>query len=117
MIILQVNFPELRVYLGKRVTAAQVTEQPDLVWDCNRDDFYTLVMFDCDPLGQSTRLLAEFSHWIVGNIHECDVHEGQVLTDFLPSSPAADTGFHRYVFLMFKQDGRIHFEEPFIRSM
>lgn len=110
------QFPEFTTRLGNSVHATEVTDEPDISWPCEPRAYYTLVMFDIDPLGPKTRLLSEARHWLVGNIDNCDVRTGQIIVDYLPSSPMDGTGKHRYVFLMFKQLGRINFEEPFIKS-
>lgn len=111
------TFPDFSANLGNHCTASQVTPVPKLRWNCDLDALYTIIMFDCDPLGQQTRLLAEVSHWVVGNVKKCDINTGQVLTDWHPSSPPDDTGDHRYVFLVFKHKKEIVFEEPFIRNV
>lgn len=104
----------IEINLGTRIYASQVFSEPTLSWNCDPHSLYTLYMFDPDPLGQMSRLLAEVSHWVVGNIRECDIRKGQVLVDYHPPSPPIDTGSHRYIFLLFKQKGNINFEEQFI---
>lgn len=110
------EFPTFEANLGTKVLATEVTQQPEIIWNCDRNGYYTLVMFDCDPLGQNTRLLSELRHWVVGNIRRCDVDKGETIVDYLPASPIIGTGYHRFVFLMFQQVGRINFEEDFIRK-
>lgn len=110
------EFEAIDTNLGNKVTASQVTNVPIVIWNCDRAAYYTLVMFDCDPLGQDNRLLSEAQHWVVGNIPNCEVEQGETIVDYLPAIPLSNTGFHRYVFLIYLQEGRIHFEEPFIRS-
>lgn len=73
-------------------------------------------MFDVDPVGKENRLLSELRQWVVGNIRECDIDLGETIVDFMPSSPPIDTGYHRYVFLIYQHPHEIQFEEPFIRS-
>lgn len=110
------RFERFSARLGNSVFASEVTDQPDISWPCEPRAYYTLVMFDIDPLGPKTRLLSEARHWFVGNIHHCDIDSGEIIVDFWPSSPLEGTGQHRYVFLMFKQTKRLNFEETFIKS-
>lgn len=54
----------------------------------------------------------EFRHWIVGNIPEENVAKGEVLAEYVGPAPPKDTGKHRYVFLLYKQNqGAITFDE------
>lgn len=103
------------INLGTKVTATEVTDQPEIIWSCHPKAYYTLIMFDCDPLGRNSRLLSEMRHWVVGNIRSCDMSKGETIIDYLPPSPIIDTGHHRYVFLMYQHIRPINFEEPFIR--
>ena len=46
-----------------------------------------------------------------GNIPGGRVTSGQELCEYLPPFPAKGTGFHRYVFVLFKQHGPVDFRE------
>ena len=41
-----------------------------------------------------------------------DIAKGEVLSDYVGSGPPPDTGLHRYVFLIYKQSGKLSFDEP-----
>lgn len=45
------------------------------------------------------------------NIPNADLNKGEVLAQFLSSGPGKDSGLHRYTFLLYKQPGKIVFEE------
>lgn len=45
-----------------------------------------------------------------GNIPGGDVQAGEELCHYLPPFPAKGTGFHRYIYVLFKQDGPINFQ-------
>lgn len=54
----------------------------------------------------------EWQHWVVGNIPEDKVAKGEVLTEYFGPAPPQNTGSHRYVFLLYKQNqGSITFDE------
>lgn len=54
----------------------------------------------------------EFRHWLVGNIPEENVAKGEVLAEYVGPAPPKNTGKHRYVFLIYKQNqGAITFDE------
>lgn len=48
----------------------------------------------------------------VGNIPGNAIDKGEVLSEYVGSGPPPDTGLHRYVFLIFKQSGKLTFDEP-----
>lgn len=87
---------------------------PDVTWDCDDDTYYTLLFTDLDVLGKDTRLLDEGRLWLVGNIHNCDVSQGETLTEYLLPTPICGSGEHRYVFVVYKQKGKLVFEEPHV---
>lgn len=45
-----------------------------------------------------------------GNIPGGDVQAGEELCHYLPPFPAKGTGFHRYVYVLFKQEGPVDFQ-------
>ena len=52
----------------------------------------------------------EWHHWLVVNIPGNKLSEGQVMSEYIGAGPPAKTGLHRYVFLVFKQQGKQDFE-------
>lgn len=49
---------------------------------------------------------------MVGNIPGKDISKGEVLSAYVGSGPPEGTGLHRYVFLIYKQNGQLTFDEP-----
>lgn len=49
--------------------------------------------------------------YLRGNIPGNAVQAGQELCHYLPPFPAKGTGFHRYIYVLFKQDAHIDFKE------
>ncbi|KAL9975622.1 hypothetical protein ACROYT_G012805 [Oculina patagonica] len=45
--------------------------------------------------------------WCRGNIPGSRIADGEILCDYLPPVPAQGTGFHRFVFCLLKQSGRL----------
>lgn len=54
----------------------------------------------------------QWLHWLVGNIPGNDVSKGEILSAYVGSGPPQGTGFHRYVFLIYKQTEKLEFDEP-----
>lgn len=102
--LLDVSFDKENVNLGNKFDPAQVRNRPKIAWKNFKDDeFYTLIMTDCGGKNM------EWLHWHVSNIPGGNVERGDILTYYFPAAPPKDTGEHRYVFLLFRQKGKINF--------
>lgn len=97
---------------GNTLTPTQVKDQPTVEWAADAGSFYTLVMTDPDAPSRKEPTFREWHHWLVGNIPGNDVAKGEVLSEYVGSGPPPGTGLHRYVFLVYKQHGKLTFDEP-----
>uniref|UniRef100_A0A2K6FWZ7 Phosphatidylethanolamine binding protein 4 n=1 Tax=Propithecus coquereli TaxID=379532 RepID=A0A2K6FWZ7_PROCO len=72
---------------------------------------YILVMVDPDAPSRSEPRMKYWRHWLVTDIKGSDMKrgriQGQELTGYQPPSPPAHTGFHRYQFFIYLQEGRV----------
>ncbi|VDM36781.1 unnamed protein product [Toxocara canis] len=96
------------VNCGNTLTPMQVANQPMVSWDTQPGAFYTLLMVDPDFPSRTSPLPGQRLHWWVINIPGSTVSSGTTLAVFQPSTPAANTGLHRYVFLVYKQPTAIN---------
>lgn len=97
--------------LGNTFTALQVRNRPTVSWkNAKPNELYTLIMTDPGAIEGRNPNDKEWHHWIVGNIPGNDVDKGDILTSFFPSGPPKDSGVHRYVFLLYKQSGKLDFK-------
>jgi len=77
--------------------------------------FYTLAMVDPDAPSRSDPTYREVRHYLVGNIPGAALRRPDadfpdtvdVLSDFVNPSPPEDTGYHRYVQLLYSQGNSI----------
>ncbi|KAH9280042.1 39S ribosomal protein L38, mitochondrial [Echinococcus granulosus] len=76
-----------------------------------KNSLWTLIMTSPDEpfLGESSTQPAEYIHWMIANINPeiCQDNvptEGDLIVDYLPPLPYFGSGFHRYVFLLYRQD-------------
>ncbi|XP_055902815.1 protein D2-like [Eupeodes corollae] len=90
---------DVKADLGNELTPKQVKYIPDLDWNADENELYTVLMTDPDAPGQ----LKEFRHWLVVNIPGKNVAKGKIIFDYIGSGPPKGTGLHRYIFLVFKQ--------------
>ncbi|KAK0422401.1 hypothetical protein QR680_007550 [Steinernema hermaphroditum] len=97
--------------LGNELTPTQVKDAPKVTWDYERGALYTLVMTDPDAPSRQDPQLREVEHWLVVNIPGDDVAKGDVFAEYIGSGPPPGSGLHRYVFLVYKQPGKIADDE------
>ncbi|KZC10568.1 Phosphatidylethanolamine-binding protein like protein F40A3.3, partial [Dufourea novaeangliae] len=110
--VLTVTYPNnLSVEIGKVLTPTQVKDQPTVIWTAGTNEYYTLCMTDPDAPSRKDPKFREWHHWLVGNIPGADISKGEVLSEYIGAGPPKDTGLHRYVFLLYKQPGKITFDE------
>lgn len=102
------------VNLGNELTPTEVREQPVVEYEVESNAYYTLIMTDPDAPSRQNPKSREWQHWLVVNIPGNDVNKGNVLSEYVGSGPPKGTGLHRYVFLVYKQPGKISFNEQFL---
>ncbi|KAH8383826.1 hypothetical protein KR009_010719 [Drosophila setifemur] len=96
---------------GVELTPTQVKGQPTVEWDAQPGDFYTLIMTDPDAPSRAEPKFREFKHWVLVNIAGNDLASGEEIAGYVGSGPPQGTGLHRYVFLLYKQSGKLEFDE------
>ncbi|PSN30334.1 OV-16 antigen [Blattella germanica] len=115
-----VTYGSLKVDDGNELTPTQVQNIPTVNWKADDGSYYLLCMTDGgaryqgDPDAPSRKdpKFREWHHWLVGNIPGNKVSEGETLSEYVGSGPPKGTGLHRYVFLVYKQPGKLKFDEP-----
>ncbi|GBP43022.1 Phosphatidylethanolamine-binding protein homolog F40A3.3 [Eumeta japonica] len=111
--LVTVKFPSgVSVNEGNELTPTQVKDTPTVTWDAEDDQFYTLAMTDPDAPSRKEPKFREWHHWLVGNIPGSNVSAGETLSAYVGSGPPSGTGLHRYVYLVYKQPGKLQFDEP-----
>ena len=73
----------------------------ELPADADSNSLWTLVL--TNPDGHLTEENAEYVHWMVGNIRGNDIASGKTLVDYLQPFPTFGTGYHRFVFVLYRQ--------------
>nr|XP_043609823.1 CEN-like protein 4 [Erigeron canadensis] len=96
-----------QVYNGNEFLPSVVTGKPRVDVDHGGDmrSFYTLIMTDPDVPGPSDPYLKEHLHWMVTDIPgTTNSSFGNEVVSY--EMPRPNIGIHRYVFVLFKQEGR-----------
>ncbi|XP_072395829.1 phosphatidylethanolamine-binding protein homolog F40A3.3-like [Diabrotica undecimpunctata] len=102
----------VKVNLGNELTPTQVKDAPQVKWLADKDSFYTLIMTIPDDPSLTDPKHRQWHHWLVVNIPGVDVPKGEVLTEYVGSGPPPNGGLYTYVFLVYKQKGKLNFDEP-----
>ncbi|XP_033102660.1 protein D3-like [Anneissia japonica] len=106
--VLEVRYSDLVVDLGTVLTPTQVQNPPTyLKWAAEEGGLYTIVMTDPDAPSRQDPRVREFHHWMMVNVPETDVSKGDTWSEYIGSGPPKGTGLHRYVLIVYKQQGRI----------
>ena len=106
--LLELKYGNTQVNLGTVLTPTQVKDAPTQIrWTAEPNALYTLIFTDPDAPSRATPTVREFQHWLVANIPGDKVESGETWSEYIGSGPPKDTGLHRYVFLVYKQNGKI----------
>ncbi|XP_038632424.1 39S ribosomal protein L38, mitochondrial isoform X2 [Scyliorhinus canicula] len=99
------------VYHGNVVTPSEALNLPRVSFEAEEGSLWTLLL--TNPDGHLRDNESEYVHWLVGNIPGNAVSEGEDICHYFPPFPAKGTGYHRCIFIIFKQDELIDFKEDF----
>ncbi|XP_035414827.1 39S ribosomal protein L38, mitochondrial isoform X1 [Cygnus atratus] len=97
------------VYYGNMVTPTEASNPPEVSYEADKGSLWTLLL--TNPDGHLRETDAEYLHWLVTNIPGNDIKAGKEICHYLPPFPAMGTGYHRFIFLLFKQERPIDFSE------
>ncbi|EFA03302.1 protein D2 [Tribolium castaneum] len=115
--VAEVHYPKgVKVQLGNTLTPTQVKDPPTVKWEAESDAFYTLCMTDPDAPSRKDPKFREWHHWLVVNIPGDSIEKGEVLSGYIGSGPPKGSGLHRYVFVNYKQKGKISCNEKRLPS-
>ncbi|XP_062976390.1 large ribosomal subunit protein mL38 [Elgaria multicarinata webbii] len=97
------------VYHGNVVTPTEAFNPPKVSFEAAEGSLWTLLLTNLDGHLRDTDM--EYIHWLVTNIPGNQIEAGNEICHYFPAFPAKGTGYHRYVFLLFKQLQPIDFTE------
>jgi len=104
--LLKIKYNTIELQPGQVLTPTQVWDQATVEWTASPGDYYALIMSDPDAPSRAEPKAREILHWFVGNIPGNDLSAGQHLTAYVGSGPPQGSGLHRYIFLLFRQQGK-----------
>lgn len=95
------------VYHGNHLKPSEANSAPHVHYNAKPGSLWTLVLVNLDCHFEDPDF--QYLHWFVTNIPESEVNKGTVICDYLQPFPANGTGYHRYVFVLFKQNTKLDF--------
>ncbi|XP_071172265.1 large ribosomal subunit protein mL38-like isoform X2 [Mytilus edulis] len=98
-----------KVHIGNRLKPSEVKSKPYVEYTADPDTWWTIAMTAPDSHLQDNNM--EYLHWLIGNIPGNDLNKGEELCNYLPPFPVHGTGYHRYVFVLYKQNRKIDFSK------
>lgn len=111
--VLMVSYPnDMNVNVGAELTPTQVQEMPNVSWPSEKNTLYTILMTDPDAPSRQNPTAREYRHWMVINIPDNSIDDGLTIADYIGSDAPQGSGLHRYMFLVYKQNGMIDYSGP-----
>uniref|UniRef100_A0A1B0G4S4 Large ribosomal subunit protein mL38 n=1 Tax=Glossina morsitans morsitans TaxID=37546 RepID=A0A1B0G4S4_GLOMM len=119
------NGIDIPVYNGNVIKPFEARETPSVQFDgktdpitgkpSNSQSLWCLLATnpDSNPAAQNKEIV----HWFIANIPNGEVNKGEVLIDYLQPFPPKGIGFQRFVFVLYKQNKRIDFNNFKIDKM
>ncbi|XP_065827478.1 large ribosomal subunit protein mL38-like [Oscarella lobularis] len=112
-----------RVHAGNHVAPIECKDPPIITYDSNslsdgggrNNSWWTLLM--SNPDGNACESDAEMLHWLVYNIPRNRVSDGTVYCPYLTPLPARGTGFHRIVFILFRQREKMDLPQKIMKAL
>lgn len=98
----------LPVYTGNIIKPAEALEYPVVNYESDANSLWTLALTSLD--GHLTENDKEYVHWLVANIPGNSVEKGDTIVEYLRPFPLKGTGYHRYAFVLYKQDGQVNYD-------
>jgi len=102
---LNVRYPSLKVNYGNTLVYLQAATQPIVTWKADRMAYYSLLWVDLDAATQDQMGTEPFTQWLVVNVPGSNLAAGQVKNPYAQPADPRDTRFHRYTFILYKQQG------------
>lgn len=108
------NDSYLPVYTGNVIKPAEALECPIVNYEADNNSLWTLALTSLD--GHMNDNNKEYVHWLVANIPGNSVEKGDTIVEYLQPFPLKGTGYHRYVFVLYKQDQPIVYDVTKVTS-
>ncbi|KAG6455034.1 hypothetical protein O3G_MSEX009012 [Manduca sexta] len=100
----------LPVCSGNVIKPKEALNSPTVCYESDNNCLWTLALTNLD--GHLHENQKEYVHWLVANIPGNSIEKGDELVEYLRPFPLKGTGYHRYVFVLYKQNDRVLYDIP-----
>ncbi|XP_062552871.1 large ribosomal subunit protein mL38 [Armigeres subalbatus] len=107
------------VYYGNVLKPSEASTEPSVRFDANFNykgaasetgaTWWSLVL--TNPDGHFSEHDKEYCHWFIANIPNGQMEKGERIIPFMQPIPPKGTGFHRHVFVLYKQQKKLDFSD------
>jgi phosphatidylethanolamine-binding protein (PEBP) family uncharacterized protein len=101
---MEVYFDDHKVIDKEKIDLIKVQIKPKI--NLKNNGLFTLVLIDRDAPKRSDNIYKYWLHFMVVNITN-DVDSGNIIMNFESSTPPKNSGYHRYYFVLLKQNKHI----------
>ncbi|XP_011555004.3 protein D2 [Plutella xylostella] len=114
-----VNYTGRVVKIGETLEISKTLMEPSVQFDFDPQEFYTIAFVDPDAPSPNAPAMREFKHWLVVNVQSSSKgapvqgSSGDTLAAYMSPAPLSPAP-HRYIVLVYRQPGRLEFDEPII---
>nr|XP_023011509.1 39S ribosomal protein L38, mitochondrial-like [Leptinotarsa decemlineata] len=98
---------KIPVCFGNIIKPIETSKKPCVTYECEDNTFWSLIL--TNPDGHFTESDSEYIHWFVGNIPGNAIEKGETLIEYLQPFPPKGTGYHRLIFVLYKQEKELDF--------
>jgi len=101
------------VHRGNVIKPSEAASPPEIIFKSSKSSLWCLVLtgLDSNMNGEG-----EVLHWFVGNIKGNDVAGGQTICNYLQPFPPFGTGYHRFAFVLYRQEEEIDFSDHTVQD-
>jgi phosphatidylethanolamine-binding protein (PEBP) family uncharacterized protein len=107
---LNISWRARRARRNDQLSVSATANQPVVNFSPSDNAYYLLAMTDLDAPYPERPEKSPLLHWLIVNFRKPGISTGEVLAEYMGPNPPADSATHRYLFQVFKQDGRIEAE-------
>jgi len=90
--------------VGEKMSARHTLYHPTLEWEVEPDSLYCIFKLDLDAPSRKNHTQRCWLHWAVVNVENPqEIDMGDELAEYVGCGAPKGSGFHRYVFVVYKQ--------------
>ncbi|CAH0713073.1 unnamed protein product, partial [Brenthis ino] len=113
---LSVNYQE-KVNLGNIISPYDAIMPPYVTYEASPNGLYTLAIVDPDTPSKRSNYDKERIHTLILNISGTNITGGNDIVNYIAPTPYPGSGYHRYVFLVFRQAYHINVKTKYFNKL